>query len=59
MAEEKARIRQHSISEFGDCFGHFIPTKTLENGPDGAFSRRRLFSKEEHVLGFFLASSRR
>ena len=53
LAEEKARIRQHSISEFGDCFGHFIPTKTLENGPDGAFSRRRLFSKENTFWAFF------
>jgi len=44
LADEKTRIRQHSISQLGECFGHFIPTKALENGPDGAFSRRRLFN---------------
>src|SRR6266581_6237997 len=53
LADEKARIRQHSISQLGDCFGHFIPTKALENGQDGAFSRRRLFSKENTFWAFF------
>ena len=53
LAEEKARIRQHSISELGDCFGHFIPAKVLENGPDGIFSRRRMFSKENTFWAFF------
>lgn len=53
LAEEKARIRQHSISQLGDCFGHFIPAKALENGADGAFSRRRLFSKENTFWAFF------
>jgi Insertion element 4 transposase N-terminal len=52
LADEKARIRQHSISQLGDCFGHFIPTKALENGSDGAFSRRRLFSKENTFWAF-------
>lgn len=53
LADEKARIRQHSISLLGDCFGHFIPPKTLENGSDGAFSRRRLFSKVNTFWAFF------
>jgi hypothetical protein len=53
LADEKARIRQHSISQLGDCFGHFIPTKALENAQDGAFSRRRLFSKENTFWAFF------
>ena len=53
LADEKARIRQHSISQLGDCFGHFIPAKALENRLDGAFSRRRLFSKENTFWAFF------
>lgn len=53
LADEKARIRQHSISQLGSCFGHLIPTKTLENRPNGAFSRRRLFSKENTFWAFF------
>ena len=53
LADEKARIRQQSISQLGDCFGHFIPAKALENRLDGAFSRRRLFSKENTFWAFF------
>jgi hypothetical protein len=53
LADEKARIRQHSISQLGECFAHFMPTKALENGLDGAFSRRRLFSKENTFWAFF------
>ena len=53
LADEKARIRQHSISQLGDCFRHFIPAKALENKTDGAFSRRRLFSKENTFWAFF------
>lgn len=53
LADEKSRIRQHSISQLGDCFGHFIPEKALENGSDGAFSRRRLFSKVNTFWAFF------
>ena len=53
LADEKSRIRQHSISQLGDCFAHFIPAKALENGSEGAFSRRRLFSKENTFWAFF------
>lgn len=53
LADEKARIRQHSISQLGECFGQFIPARELENGSSGAFSRRRLFSKENTFWGFF------
>lgn len=53
LADEKARIRQHSISQLGDCFRHFIPAKALENKADGAFSRRRLFSKANTFWAFF------
>ena len=27
LAEELARIRRHTISQLGDCFSNFIPTK--------------------------------
>lgn len=53
LADEIARIRRHSISQLGDCFGHFIPTKALANVSEGAFSRRRLFSKENTFWAFF------
>ena len=53
LADEMARIRLHSISQLGDCFRHFIPAKTLENKADGAFSRRRLFSKANTFWAFF------
>lgn len=53
LAAEKARIRQHSISQLGQCFGQFIPAKVLEKGVCGPFSRRRLFSKENTFWGFF------
>lgn len=53
MADERARIRSHSISRLGECFGQFIPKRELENGQGGAFSRRRLFSKENTFWAFF------
>lgn len=56
LADEVARIRRHSISQLGDCFGHVIPAKTLANEATGAFSRRRLFSKET-PSGRFLSDS--
>lgn len=53
FAEEKARLRRHSISQLGECFRHFIPAKVLNHGSDGHFSRRRLFSKENTFWAFF------
>lgn len=53
LAQEKAKIRRHSISQLGECFGQFIPTQALKNEEEGAFSRRRLFSKENTFWGFF------
>lgn len=53
LAEEKARIRQHSISKLGECFGQLIPAHDLNNEVSGSFSRRRLFSKENTFWGFF------
>ena len=37
----------------GDCFGSFIPTTELGNAAGGAFSRRRIFSKENTFWAFF------
>ena len=48
-----ARIRQHSLSQLGDCFGHVIPANALANEAEGTFSRRRLFSKENTFWAFF------
>lgn len=53
LADEKEKIRQHSISQLGECFGQFIPAQELEKGSCGPFSRRRLFSKENTFWGFF------
>lgn len=53
LADEKSRIRRHSISQLGECFGSFIPVHELSNGSEGDFSRRRVFSKENTFWGFF------
>jgi len=53
LAEERAKIQRHSISSLGECFGQFIPPKTLENGDTGSFSRRRVFSKTNTFWAFF------
>lgn len=53
LADERARIRQHSISQLGACFSRFIPQQMLENPSRGSFSRRRLFSKENTFWAFF------
>lgn len=53
LADEKSRIRRHTISQLGECFGSFIPVHELSNGSEGDFSRRRVFSKENTFWGFF------
>jgi hypothetical protein len=53
LADEKARIHRHSISQLGACFAQFIPAQELAHDPGGAFSRRRLFSKENTFWAFF------
>lgn len=53
LADERHRIRQGSISQLGDCFGAFIPTKELGSDEEGDFSRRRIFSKENTFWAFF------
>ena len=53
LIDERAQIRQHSISQLGACFSRFIPKQMLGNRPNGSFSRRRLFSKENTFWAFF------
>jgi len=52
-ADSLARIRRHSTSSLDECFGQFIPSKVLENGDSGSFSRRRVFSKTNTFWAFF------
>ena len=53
LADGLAKIRHHSISSLGECFGQFIPSNALENGEAGSFSRRRVFSKTNTFWAFF------
>lgn len=53
LADEKRRIRRHTISQLGDCFGSFIPIAELGNEAGGTFSRRRIFSKANTFWAFF------
>ncbi len=53
LADGLAKIQHHSISSLGECFGQFIPSKMLENGDTGSFSRRRVFSKTNTFWAFF------
>ncbi len=52
-AEQKLRIRQHTISQLGECFGSYVPIHELGDAATGTFSRRRIFSKENTFWGFF------
>ena len=53
LADERQRIRRHSLSQLGDCFGAFIPIHELGQTAQGDFSRRRVFSKANTFWGFF------
>ena len=53
LADERQRIRRHSISQLGNCLGQFIPKSELINSSNGKFSRRRIFSKENTFWAFF------
>jgi hypothetical protein len=53
LADERLRIRRHTLSQLGACFGSFIPSRELGNETAGDFSRRRIFSKENTFWGFF------
>ncbi len=53
LADGLEKIQHHSISSLGECFAQFIPSKVLENGDTGSFSRRRVFSKTNTFWAFF------
>lgn len=53
LADERARIRHHSLSQLGGLFSSVLPPNALEQGTDGSFSRRRLFSKGNTFWAFF------
>lgn len=53
LAEERARIRRHSLSQLGELFSNILPSTAFELGTNGAFSRRRLFSKANTFWAFF------
>jgi hypothetical protein len=53
LAEERARIRRHSLSQLGNLFSKHVPPNALGLDASGAFSRRRLFSKANTFWAFF------
>ncbi len=53
LAEERARIRRHSLSQLGDLFSRILPAKALELNANGAFSRSRPFNKTNTFWAFF------
>ena len=53
LADERRRIRRHTMSQLGECFGAFIPVRELRSEAEGDFSRRRIFSKENTFWAFF------
>jgi hypothetical protein len=53
LAEERAQLKQKTLSELGECFRQFIPMQTLARSDAGPSSRRRLFSKENTFWAFF------
>jgi len=53
LADGLAKIQHHSISSLGECFAQFIPSKVLEKGDAGSFSRCRVFSKTNTFWAFF------
>lgn len=53
MSDKLKRIRQLSLSELGTFFGQFVSEALFDRGKSGAFSRRRIFSKENTFWAFF------
>ena len=53
LAQERARIREHSLMKLDACFGRFIPSLSISQHESGAFSRRRLWSKTNTFWAFF------
>lgn len=52
-ADERARIKAHSLYHLGTRFERLIPSKDLAQHQSGGFSRRRLFSRENTFWAFF------
>ena len=53
LAEERERIHRLSLSELGNYFQHLIPSERFSQQANGAFSRRRIFSKANTFWAFF------
>ena len=53
LAEKIALLKKKSFKQIGEVFEQFIPRTLLKQEPDGAMSRRRLFSKENTFWAFF------
>lgn len=51
--EKATLLKQKSFKQIGELFENFIPRALLKPEPDGAMSRRRLFSKENTFWSFF------
>ncbi|MDQ6971906.1 MAG: hypothetical protein Q9M30_04590, partial [Mariprofundaceae bacterium] len=52
LADEIQRLKQKSFSQLGECLGKFIPGSYLRPASSGAFSRRRIYSKENTFWAF-------
>jgi len=53
LAGEIALLKQKSFKQIGEIFENFIPRTLLNPEPDGAMSRRRIFSKANTFWAFF------
>jgi len=53
LAGKLALLQKKSFKQIGEVFEKFIPRALLKPEPSGAFSRRRLFSKENTFWAFF------
>lgn len=53
LLDQQKQIRQKSLAQLGECFSNFIPTDLIKQEDSGAFSRRRIFSKENTFWAFF------
>lgn len=52
-ADERARIKAHSLHVLGARFERLIPSRQLSQQSSGRFSRRRFFSQENTFWAFF------
>jgi len=54
LADERARLRQHSITQLDECFGEFITAKRLDHNQQGLFSRRGFIQQSNTFWAFIL-----